>query len=560
MQTLVNHATATLPVSTQGIEVLIGEEVFDELSDEGFQRGWDELYEACPWGTVFQSRGFVACWYRTYRHDYLPVLLRGGGEGRLTGLLALALPLGGGGRLVGAGHFEAEYQCWLTAEAEGESFITAALAALQERLPGHALHLRFLPPGAPLAWATADPHWRAQCVLEPARRPLMDMADPQLPKLLKLSGQNKSKLNRLRRLGEVRLERVTDAAAFSAMLGELAVQYDFRQGALFNKNRFREDPLKAVFLQELFRLGLLHATVLKVNEEVIAAMVAVSGQNWVHLQGLNIHSPLYARHSPGILHFFMLGKMLADEGAAVFDLTPGGDPYKERFATRHDVVHTLTIAANPSIRRKKQIRKIIQAYLTQAGMRPMSVELGIKRKIYTIRKALLSAKEIGLIKTLSDQVKATWYAKFPKAYLIKLPQDPKTQTTIRKDSLTDLLDFKSKGTSLTRWDFLEDAMRRLEAGEHSFTLARGGRLLACAWLRAPKAGAMAGRFTLPEGAAALHGIYCHPDHIDEFDSFVSATAQSISTELNIDKVYAIADNRFAELIQHTAFSAPYVQT
>ncbi|WP_299701317.1 GNAT family N-acetyltransferase [uncultured Pontibacter sp.] len=502
-------------MNTQGLDVLIGEEVFTLLSDEDFQQDWDRLYEACPWGTVFQSRNFVACWYRTYQGAYLPVLVRAVQEGQLTGLLTLALPQGGG-QLVGAGHFEAEYQCWLSAEAEGESFITTALTELQRRLPGHAVHLRFLPPGAPMSWAEADPRWRAQCVVQPARRPLMDMAAPDLPKMFRKT-EFKNKLNRLRRIGEVRLERVTDAAAFSAMLKELAVQYDFRQGAMFNKNRFRENPLKAVFLQELFQLGLLHATVLKVNEEVIAAIAAVISKDWVHLGGINIHTPLYANYySPGFVHFLMLGQHLSEEGVAVFDLTPGGDSYKERMATNHDYVHELVVSNKLSFQLKKRLKKGLHDRLIKSGLRPMSVELAIRKNIYLFKgktKAFLNSGLSLLLFKVREGEK--------KHYRILADDIKRSESCasveVRYNNLNDLLDYDGRGVWQTRWEFLGESMRRFESGERSYTWAEGGRLLACAWLgRAPVGG------PAPEGAPVLRGIYCHPAGRGRLAGFLAA--------------------------------------
>jgi hypothetical protein len=60
----------------------------------------------------------------------------------------------------------------------------------------------------------------------------------------------------------------------------------------------------------------------------------------VHLQGINSHSPFYSKHSPGILHFLMLGVALAEEGIPVFDLTPGGaDGYKAILANRQETAY-----------------------------------------------------------------------------------------------------------------------------------------------------------------------------------------------------------------------------
>src|SRR5687767_11402528 len=84
---------AAEPFVSSAVELLLGEEVFELLSDEAFQTGWDTLYQACPWATVFQSRAFVTTWYRIFQNEYLPVLLKAGPPDQPTGLLTLAAPL-----------------------------------------------------------------------------------------------------------------------------------------------------------------------------------------------------------------------------------------------------------------------------------------------------------------------------------------------------------------------------------------------------------------------------------------------------------------------------------
>ncbi|MBD1397721.1 GNAT family N-acetyltransferase [Pontibacter sp. JH31] len=543
----------------KAVELLIGEPVFAMLEDRDFQNGWDTLYEACPWGTVFQSRGFVGAWYRTYRERYLPVLaLTRGPGGRLTGLLALAqagAQPAAGAPLLGAGHFEAEYQCWLAAgQAQGEAFITAALEQLGRHFARSPVLFRFLPPGAPLDWARTDPGWRSRCVLQAARRPLMDTKDPNLSSLLKLSGQNKTKLNRLRRLGEVRLERVTDAGAFSAVLGELAVQYDFRQGALYNKNRFRENPRKAIFLQELFNQGLLHVTVQKLNEEIIAAMVAVSGKGWVHLQGLNIHSPFYAKHSPGMLHFFMLGDLLAKEDVQMFDLTPGGDFYKERFATTNDWVFNLAITSDPFYQFKKRIRKKLHDYLISSGSKPMAFEIVIHRKLDTFKNITrYILKEKGLFNTLLSQASHVFGTKPSKVYLMSsLLEQHYKALPIKEDSLGDLLEYEPKGFSMSRWTFLEQAMHRFERGEQIYTYNCNGRLMAYAWLSISDGQKAKHSPPLPLNAPVLHNLYCHPDYLANFSTFLAAVINRVSLSSTTSQVYVIADERLAAIIQRAS--------
>lgn len=134
------------------MELLQGREVYSLLSgDVTFQTEWDALFRDCPWATVIQSRVFVATWFEVYQSKFRPLLLITVEEGRLSGLLALAMPRSGsglqGGRLVGAGQYDAEYQTWLARPQNGDDFMPLALEKLCSVLPGHHLQLRFLPPG-----------------------------------------------------------------------------------------------------------------------------------------------------------------------------------------------------------------------------------------------------------------------------------------------------------------------------------------------------------------------------------------------------------------------------
>jgi hypothetical protein len=61
---------------------------------------------------------------------------------------------------------------------------------------------------------------------------------------------------------------------FSSIFDELTAQYDFRKAAMYNKAPFRKDPLKKKFLLALFEQQILHVTVLKLNDEIIASNVA----------------------------------------------------------------------------------------------------------------------------------------------------------------------------------------------------------------------------------------------------------------------------------------------
>jgi hypothetical protein len=507
-----NSQAGTSPNDGYTIEVITGEAVITLLvNDTSFQKSWDLLFESCPWATIFQSRQFITAWYRIYGLQHCPVLLKAVASGQLHGLLPMALlnapgfVTGSGGKITGAGHYDAQYQSWLAAPSNGETFIKNALAELMKQFPGHPISFRFLPPAAPLDWVMHDKKWRQCSILQSYKRPLINFNDPGHAKLYKGS-HFRNKFNRLKRLGEVHFDHITDFKSFESALNEMAILYDFRHSALFNKNHFRDDPLKKDFLLELFRLDLLHTTVLKVEGRTIAAVVAITGTDgWVHLSGINCHAPFKARaYSPGILQFSLLSKKLAEAGVQYFDLTPGYDPYKEELANAHDEVKELVISHSLKFHVKKKIRKWVHARLVAAGIRPMTVELNLKRYFYLARRRNI----LSVMKRLTGRLKKS---SKQQLYFIRRDSLPTIKMLLHKDSLRDLLHFDAeKSAGITRWEFLADAMRRFEDGQHCFTWVENGRLLCCAWFSYPDAfSTTKNNDPVTENTIVLKSFFCH---------------------------------------------------
>lgn len=552
MQTVVNGKAKKQELSSLAVELFTGEEAFNILSDPAFNAGWDALYEACPWATVFQCRDFVASWYQTYKGVYLPIIILGEVGGELAGLLTLAVSLPDEGernlhkkelRIIGAGHFEAEYQVWLAEEHNGSTFIKAAIEAVRKRFPASQILFRYLPPQTPLSWVTDEPEWKKQCVLEAFRRPLMDLNDPKVSKLFR-KNEFRNKLNRLKRLGNLTFERIHDSEEFAVILPELAVQYDFRQGAMFNKNRFRESPLKAAFLENIFKKGLLHVTVLKVDEEILAAIVAVQGKNWVHLGGINVHSASHGGYySPGFVHFLMLGQQLVKEGVAVFDLTPGGDYYKERMATRHDQVYELTIANSQLFYAKRAVKKIFHKQLIKAGLRPMSVELEIDKKSYLLKNRIKVFLKPSALKARVSSMRSK---KSNRIFLIEAGST-NTFNSLKQNKLNDLLDFDGANGWLTRWEFLENAMRRFENGECCYTWSENGRLMCCAWLNGDLPTNGQSKEETKQEIPVVHELYCHSEFSDKLVNFLNSVAkQTINGQILISP----SDTRLQRLLEN----------
>ncbi|MGV3503516.1 MAG: GNAT family N-acetyltransferase [Adhaeribacter sp.] len=532
-----------LPATGENLEVVVGEKVIELLQKTSFQREWEELFNECSWATVFQSRAYVSTWYEIYQHTYPPVLVRLISAGRLEGLLTLAQEKPG--RLVGAGAEQAEYQVWLCKKEDQGDFIRKALFKLRRLFPYKEIKLKYIPGKVPVNWVEESLFWKTHCFLRKHKHPLLQVEEEALNKELQKKNK-REKMNRLKRMGELTFEKITDPQIFAAIFDHLANQSDFRKGALFNQMVFSSDPLRKPFFLSLFGQGLLHATVLKLNQEIIAANVGAKGKRWVHLQGINTHAPHFAKYSPGILHFLLLGKCLAEEGFEIFDLSPGADSYKESLATKYTQAYELSCGNLISSQKAKIISFLKQniKHLTRSlGMKPATLK-GLKKEFVFRKEKIKKAARKGLEKisigppekriSLKDRLENPGIGQMEvREQTIDSTEEnyeAETRITYNKGSLKDLLLYDQSGEEMTRWQFLQEAMRRQEAGCLPLTFSSQTRLLACVWLN-PACRISDTTLTQNLGhqeTITLEGAYFHQTFISHREKFIKAVATEVN--------------------------------
>jgi hypothetical protein len=467
------------------VKLLVGAEAELLLKNPTFQHQWNCLYHDCVWATPCQSSGFATTWYEIYRDFFQPVLvyelvsdctkyasvnqaLKPPLVNTLSGLLTLAIS-SDFKQLIVAGTPQAEYHTWLARTEGNDTFIESAIEILSDRFSGLTLTFQYLPPLAPKQWLDRNKN----TILIARKRPLMKLGDGEnIGKSLKKTG-NKSRLNRLKRLGNVRFEQLHTESELAVVFDEIIAYYDFRQGAVNNSLPFQNDPLKKSFQLALMRVkGLQHVTVLKVGDRVIAAHIGLYDRQQCTI-GTPVHSPFHAIHSPGKLHLLMLGLELVKQGIEVLDLTPGGDAYKERFATDWDEVYILNIfLGNRSWQKQKAQLKL----RVNTVVKELRSATGIDLK--AIARFILS---IDWTQSLGSKLKynrenSLYYY---KAETIKVANN---HPSIRRDFIDDLLKFQPVNSRETRQNFLSKCLNRIEAGEHVYTWVENERLLCYGWL------------------------------------------------------------------------------
>lgn len=492
--------------------LLAGREALDVAAADTFQAQWKVLYESCPWATACQHPDFVLPWYTLYQSHFVPVLVvERGANGVLAGLLPLALHADGK-RLCGAGERQAEYQGWLLAPGADARFIVRAVRLLQARFAHADLCLKYLPAGISLGGFDETRKLGTNCVWRRHRRPLMQV-DAAAMARQRSKKNHRQNFNRLGRIGEVRFGRVSSQEQFARVLGDICNQVDFRHAALYRTMPFAGDAAKRLFCLELHRRGLLHATILTVGQDIAAAHLGLlSAGRAVHL-GINSHDPAWAAHSPGNLLLAMLGVHLAHEKLPLLDLTPGGDGYKEHFASEHDVVLELLIYSNTARRWRAQALRSAADFLKQRLRKAGIDSTDARAWLMHLRERSWP----GGRRWLDKLRPASAHSVLRHAGL----QHPgANDLPIARNRLADVLSFDAHGSSARYNAFLARVMKRMERSHHLYTLVQDGRLAMACWAstEVEQDGAQDGAqpaqaaAAVPPGAVVLSDLYLHRDY------------------------------------------------
>jgi len=458
--------------------LMTGNEALKYVNSEKFQLKWKSLYASCPWATACQHPDFVAPWYELYYTLFLPVVILSENDDQsLNGILTLALHRKED-KLMGAGERQAEYHGWIESPYTKNNFIKIAIKKIREKFPDIDLSLKYLPPGIPLDWIGDRGSFGKLCSIRSHPRPVMQIDEAAMNRQ-RAKKNNRQNYNRLKKLGNVQFEKVTEHDHFIRIFEELRIQYDFRQGALYHNMPFLTDPLKKLFYLELHKNGLLHTTILTVDGKIAASHSGLLSEGRaVHL-GINTHSPEFAAHSPGNLLLAMLGVQMAIEKIPLLDLTPGGDGYKENFATAHDAAFELTIYSDLKSRMKNEailgLMRFTKARLRASGYRTADFWTALD-KLKKFRLPVLHRLPRKLREPSTAQ-----YCHFQHCHKSQIII--KNEINIKKNNLNDILKFDSHHSSMTHWEFFGTVMERMERSQHLYTFVDDNRLLVYCWIR-----------------------------------------------------------------------------
>jgi hypothetical protein len=212
-----------------------------------------------------------------------------------------------------------------------------------------------------------------------------------------------------------------------------------------------------------------------------------------------------------------LGKMLRDEGYRYFDLTPGGDEYKERYANAYQTIYLPTFYFKRIDKIKadawEKSRKIAKKILAKLSINPETIyhtvdyflQIPHKIKRITLRKLFKVLSRIVYEKRIY-----IYYRKDLKQIEPPAVYDPE----VHVQRYEDLLTYDGSHAGVTKKEILSSALSRFARGDILYTITQNGVLAHYAWA------AMGGQqhrlasvdmlFHAPEGSRVFYDFYTDP--------------------------------------------------
>lgn len=514
------------------IQMLEGAEAREACADAELLEPWAALAQADPRLTVIQEPAFVNTWYAQYDDAYEPIVaLAWSPTDELIGIMPMARRRSDGA-LTQAGDHHAEYHGWICPPEHTSEAVPAMISALGDRYQLSSWSLGWLPPGTTSHWAKASGLARRgiHADFHGEESPVLDLQDAKRVKRIFKNRSLRGKLNRYKRKGEVRLERVTDHDRARQLLPVLARQCDFRQQAMHAVGPFSADPNKAAFyLARQDHPEHNHFTVLWCGEEALAFHFGACTDDTV-IWGLSSYDPLEGKNSPGALLLVELIRLMQQEGRRFLDLTPGGDAYKERFSSgQRELLRPtfhFTRRARLAAGARQRLTAVGKEALASVGVSSAQVRGaadGLRRATSAVRKAGVQ-RGLSYLRDLAFENRR--FTLYRLARPAPTPEaDP--EHSVETQGYECLQHYKGTDPWLPRQVMLQQALRRFSGGETLYSISRQGLLSHCGWVTRDvsqyRVDGTGEPVELPEGSVVIHDLFTEYTEFDCAESCLCAS-------------------------------------
>lgn len=452
------------------VKIIRGDDALKYTRDEAFLTQWKTLADNTAHKTVFQESEFVSLWFHHYQQLFEPILVTAWNESEvLTGLMPLALDKSDN-VLTQAGAQLAEYSGWLCSPSDSNSFLDAAFKSIAAGLNFSQWKWTYIAPGTDIRWLTSKYLKKIGIFiqLESMDSPLLDLHDEEKLKKVLKNKSVKSKINRLKRKGELKIERISDNHRALELMDQITNLVNFRHESAHHDAAFEDDILQRSFYEaRSINLKDNHFSVLWVGEKLLAFHYGYIDEDSIYI-GLSAFDPTESKHSPGVIFLIYLANLLIEEGIRYIDLTPGGDEYKERFSNAHNVIYLPNIYTSQFEYKKQALKNNVKS---------IALDIINNKKI----------KNLNIKKIFNKDSKHTPYTKNDfNLYSVKTdnysPQSSKHDNEINIQYYSDLLNYQQKDKDISRQKILSDATFRFSREDTLFTIHKESQLHALSWL------------------------------------------------------------------------------
>lgn len=464
--------------------------------EDGVLAAWEPLMMEDPFATVFQTPQWCLPWYRVYENQFSPRLLLLRSEGRLVGVLPLAVEKSSS-RLVFAGATASDFHEVVSLPGYREFVLEKLTEEFQDGPFDHQLRFGPTQPDSPSVDLLEGLVMRRSGVrgvrgsIGGYRLWFNDSAA--------VEGLTKKKYvkvarNYFRRQGELSVERVGNPARWVQVKSKFfdhntLLKLQGGKGVIFD----RTDTLKMkAFYDALIRESpaLAHLTLLRIDDGVVAEHFGLCWRGWLYFgpQGID---PRF-RYSPGhVLLALMIQASAVDGELEGMDYTVGTTLFKRRFSNeavvrpRMEVFKTSGAYLMHELRRRP-IRLARRIVVSSRGEEAWSSLRGtLARRVASVqvasRRVLRSGESHGLA-WVEPRERGSGIAmvSVSREALSTLPPDP-SKDELRYDEFDDLLRWNGSERELTT--VVNGAIKNVRAGYTLLTVMRDDVLLAWGFAR-----------------------------------------------------------------------------
>ncbi len=530
--------------------LLTGKEVFELIDTPEFIKNWKELSDASPGFNSLQGPEYVSTWYEFYKTEYDPVFSVIFGENhKPLALMCLAWERSQQ-VLTHAGHDNAEYFGWLSVPELNTKFLIDTVQLVGKHFAIRTWRWRWLAPGispAPFHHLEAS---KVYASVETRHSLIWNLNDPEKLSKLKKSSSNKSKIKRLQKKGELKFRVITDEEETFRLLETVKYQCDFRQEAINNIRPFADNPQKIAFNAALQKYpGTFHMSGLWIDDELLAFHLGICDKKRVCLGTISF-DPAESKNSPGTLLMIKLAEELTLQGFEIFDLTPGTDAYKERFANGREDVFRPMLHISPLAKitghAKSSVLEVARKILP---VFKIDIQTVVTHKNY-LKNLFRSFKQLSLFQMAHLAGKRIIDIQNLYIYRCDYNSKPgfKYQEPINLQQYSDLMSYKDQQPWHTRRDLLQEAMSKFNNGETLYSIMQNDELNWLGWrvdsVNALKVRGFPRSIDLVENQSVLYDFY-YPSRLN-MDHFFTNLEQSLNQLSDVDgiPVMILLDSRF----------------